>query len=41
MIKKWRNLRIYRDYGKANPNDIEKFEKNTIYAYQKPIKSLC
>jgi len=40
MSKKWRNLRIYRDYGKADPKDIEEFEKKYNICLPKTYKEL-
>ena len=40
MSKKWRNLRIYRDYGKANPKDIVEFEKKYNICLPKSYKEL-
>jgi len=40
MSKKWREFSLYFDYGKANPKDIEEFEKKYNICLPKTYKEL-
>jgi len=40
MSKKWRHLIIFHDYGEADPNNIEQFEKKYYVCLPKSYKEL-